>query len=80
MKYRKQLNVVGRMEKAIPHTIYQTRVVTKYVQPQIARSAPYSNRKTPVANGTQEKDVLSADQMACSMLCDDIPYELLATP
>jgi hypothetical protein len=23
---------------------------------------------------------LSSEEMACSMLCDDIPYELLATP
>ena len=23
---------------------------------------------------------LSPEEMACSMLCDDIPYELLATP
>lgn len=50
-------------------TIYQTRIVTKYVEQPVAQSAQSSSAYQ-----------LSEEQMACSMLCDDIPYELLATP
>ena len=52
-------------------TIYQTRVVTKYAQPLMAQQPAGSS--TPAAPSSEE-------QLACSMLCDDIPYELLATP
>ena len=48
-------------------TIYQTSVVTKY-EPMLAAS--------PEPN--QEEDDTPPEQKACSMLCDDIPYELLA--
>ena len=51
--------------------IYQTRVVTKYAQPLMAQQPAGSS--TPAAPSSEE-------QLACSMLCDDIPYELLATP
>lgn len=48
--------------QTIHDTIYQTRIVTKYRQAMLAES----NNSTPTK------------QSACSMLCDDIPYELLA--
>ena len=54
-------------------TIYQTRVVTRYAQPLIAQQTAEPQPSTP-------DQQLSAEEMACSMLCDDIPYELLATP
>jgi hypothetical protein len=50
-------------------TIFQTRTVTKYVEQPVAQSAQSSSAYQ-----------LSEEQMACSMLCDDIPYNLLATP
>ena len=43
-------------------TVYQTRIVTKYQEPLLA----------------EEDDETPSEQNACSMLCDDIPYELLA--
>ena len=54
-------------------TIYQTRTVTRYVEKQIAQnvqqpSEPALDLEAP------------AEQMACSMLCDEIPYDLLAQP
>ncbi len=44
-------------------TVYQTRIVTKYEEPMLAEA----------------NDDTSAEQNACSMLCDEIPYELLAS-
>ena len=44
-------------------TVYQTRIVTKYEKPMLAEA----------------NDDTSAEQNACSMLCDEIPYELLAS-
>ena len=44
------------------HELYQTRIVTKYEKPMLA----------------EEDDETPSEQNACSMLCDDIPYELLA--
>ena len=44
-------------------TVYQTRIVTKYEKPMLA----------------EVDDDTSAEQKACSMLCDEIPYELLAS-
>ena len=44
-------------------TVYQTRVVTKYEEPMLAEA----------------DDDTPAEQNACSMLCDEIPYELLAS-
>lgn len=49
--------------QTVRDTIYQTRVVTKYQKPLLAES----DAETP------------PEQEACSMLCDDIPYELLAS-
>ena len=57
--------------QTVRDTIYETRVVTKY-EPMLAKAEP---SPTP----EQEEDT-SLEQKACSMLCDDIPYELLAIP
>ena len=59
--------------ETIRDTIYQTRVVTRYAQPVIAQ-------QTTDAQPSSPDQQLSSEEMACSMLCDDIPYELLATP
>ena len=48
--------------QTVRDTIYQTRIVTKYEKPMLAESS----------------DDTPPEQKACSMLCDDIPYELLA--
>ena len=48
--------------QTVRDTIYQTRIVTKYEKPLLAES----------------DDDTQPEQEACSMLCDDIPYELLA--
>ena len=50
-------------------TIYETRIVTKY-EPMLAKAE---------ASPTFEEEAdTPPEQKACSMLCDDIPYELLA--
>lgn len=49
--------------QTVRDTVWQTRIVTKY-------------EKQPML---AEQDNTPAEQQACSMLCDDIPYELLAT-
>ena len=49
--------------QTVRDTVYQTRIVTKYQEPLLAES----DEDTP------------SEQNACSMLCDDIPYELLAS-
>ena len=60
-------------QEIIRDTIYQTRTVTRYVDRQIAQADTQSAEvETPSAT--------SSHQMACSMLCDDIPYDLLAQP
>ena len=48
--------------QTVHDTVYQTRVVTKYEKPLLA----------------EEESSTLPEQDACSMLCDDIPYELLA--
>jgi hypothetical protein len=67
-----QHDTVMRVE-TVRDTIYQTRVVTRYEKPLMAQQNAEQQPSTP-------DQQLSAEQMACSMLCDDIPYELLATP
>ena len=62
-----------RQVATVRDTIYQTRIVTRYAQPVIAQ-------QTADAQPSSPDQQLPAEQMACSMLCDDIPYELLATP
>lgn len=60
-------------QEIVRDTIYQTRTVTRYVDRQIAQADTQSAEvETPSAT--------SSHQMACSMLCDDIPYDLLAQP
>ena len=60
--------------ETIRDTIYQTRTVTKYVKPLTAHTKPQSAEPEIPQTATQ------AEQMACSMLCDNIPYDLLAQP
>ena len=60
-------------DRIVRDTIYQTRVVTRHERALMAQQTTDSQ---PSSSDQQ----LSAEQMACSMLCDDIPYELLATP
>ncbi|MBQ5937673.1 MAG: hypothetical protein IJL50_07535 [Bacteroidaceae bacterium] len=55
--------------QTVRDTIYETRIVTKY-EPMLAKAE---------ASPTLEEEYdTSSEQKACSMLCDDIPYELLA--
>ena len=80
-----QHDTIMQME-TIRDTIYQTRIVTKHMKPLRVQSASTSNKRTLASNEAQESPTpsparqSSAEQMACSMLCDDIPYALLATP
>lgn len=62
-----------RQVATVRDTIYQTRVVTRYEKPLMAQQASEQQPSSP----DQQP---SPAEMACSMLCDDIPYELLATP
>ena len=55
--------------QTVRDTIYETRVVTKY-EPLLA--------KAEASPTLEAEDDTSSEQKACSMLCDDIPYELLA--
>ena len=55
--------------QTVRDTIYETRIVTKY-EPMLA--------KAEASPTLEEEDDTSSEQKACSMLCDDIPYELLA--
>lgn len=67
-----QHDTIMRVE-TVRDTIYQTRVVTRYEKPLMAQQTADSHPSSP-------DQQLSPEEMACSMLCDDIPYELLATP
>lgn len=70
----------------IRDTIYQTRIVTKYAKPTTTQTILAHHHETLVSSDTQNSPTKqhstesSTEQMACSMLCDDIPYALLATP
>ena len=55
--------------QTVRDTIYETRVVTKY-EPMLT--------KAEASPTFEEEDDTSSELKACSMLCDDIPYELLA--
>ena len=59
--------------ETVRDTIYQTRIITRYEKPLMAQQTTDSQPSSP-------DQQLSSEEMACSMLCDDIPYELLATP
>ena len=67
-----QHDTIMRVE-TVRDTVYQTRVVTRYAQPLFAQQTAEPQPSTPDQQPSPE-------EMACSMLCDDIPYELLATP
>ena len=56
--------------QTVRDTIYETRVVTKY-EPMLAKAEASPSPE-------QEEADTPSEQKACSMLCDDIPYELLA--
>lgn len=56
--------------QTVRDTIYQTRVVTKY-EPMLAKAEASPSPE-------QEEADTPPEQNACSMLCDNIPYELLA--
>ena len=60
--------------ETIRDTIYQTRIVTKYVKPLTAQTELQTTESEIPSTATP------AEQMACSMLCDNIPYDLLAQP
>ena len=67
-----QHDTIMRVE-TVRDTIYQTRIITRYEKPLMAQQTTDSQPSSP-------DQQLSSEEMACSMLCDDIPYELLATP
>ena len=56
--------------QTVRDTIYETRVVTKY-EPMLAKAEASPSPE-------QEEADTPPEQKACSMLCDNIPYELLA--
>ena len=70
----------------IRDTIYQTRIVTKYAKPTTTQTILAHNHEQSGSSDKQDPSTQphstesSNAQMACSMLCDDIPYALLATP
>ena len=74
------------MTETIRDTVYQTRIVTKQAKPKRVQPAPTTRQRMLVSNEAEKSPTSSparqssAEQMACSMLCDDIPYALLATP
>ena len=67
-----QHDTIMRVE-TVRDTIYQTRIITRYEKPLMAQQTTDSQPSSP-------DQQLFSEEMACSMLCDDIPYELLATP
>ena len=72
--------------ETIRDTIYQTRIVTKQAKPKRVQPTPTTRQRMLASNEAENSPTLSParqssdEQMACSMLCDDIPYALLATP
>ena len=62
--------------ETVRDTVYQMRTVTKYVKPLTAQSSPAIDQKTMDYQISENE----SEQAACSMLCDNIPYALLATP
>ena len=72
--------------ETIRDTIYQTRIVTKQAKPKRVQPTPTTRQRMLASNEAEKSPTLSParqssdEQMACSMLCDDIPYALLATP
>ena len=74
------------MTETIRDTVYQTRIVTQHAKPKRVQPTPTTRQRMLASKEKQESPTpsptrqSSAEQMACSMLCDDIPYALLATP
>ena len=74
------------MTETIRDTVYQTRIVTQHAKPKRVQPTPTTRQRMLASKEAQESPTpsptrqSSAEQMACSMLCDDIPYALLATP
>ena len=72
--------------ETIRDTVYQTRIVTQQAKPKRVQPTPTTRQRMLASKEAQESPTpsptrqSSAEQMACSMLCDDIPYALLATP
>ena len=72
--------------ETIRDTIYQTRIVTKHMKPKRVQPTPKTKQRMLASNEAEKSPTSSPahqssdEQMACSMLCDDIPYDLLATP
>ena len=56
--------------QTVRDTIYETRIITKY-EPMLTKAEASPSPE-------QEEADTPPEQRACSMLCDDIPYELLA--
>ena len=74
------------MTETIRDTIYQTRIVTRHAKPKRVQPTLTTRQRMLASKEKQESPAPSPtrqssdEQMACSMLCDDIPYALLATP
>ena len=72
--------------EVIRDTVYQTRIVTRHAKPKRVQPTLTTRQRMLASKEAQESPTpsptrqSSAEQMACSMLCDDIPYDLLATP
>ena len=64
--------------ETIRDTVYQTRTVTKIVNQK--RAKPLMAQSSPQPQESSSVGASSDEIMACSMLCDDIPYDLLARP
>ena len=74
------------MTETIRDTVYQTRIVTQHAKPKRVQPTLTTRQRMLASKEKQESPAPSPtrqssdEQMACSMLCDDIPYALLATP
>ena len=72
--------------EVIRDTVYQTRIVTRHAKPKRVQPTLTTRQRMLDSKEKQESPAPSPtrqssdEQMACSMLCDDIPYALLATP
>lgn len=70
----------------IRDTIYKTRIVTRFAPPQITQSTSQHKQMTLASSEPQEfstptsTHIVSTEPSACSLLCDNIPYELVAIP
>ena len=67
-------------------TVYQKLIVTRHETPKRVQPTLTTRQRMLASKEKQESPAPSPtlqssdEQMACSMLCDDIPYALLATP